>query len=700
MSKNTLCGCPVWFNPPGGGFGPGCDLDFVGDFKTPVCASGPQPEPPFQGLFELDFRDGPLAQSFPDTAAGLAAALGIPAALADNIVLFNESAGNTAYDQVGTAHLTRQNDALIGQIGSGISDGAGGILATRRVAEANHLSTNGNLQCVSTTAYNIGLNEDFALLFVARVPYYGSANNEDLIFSKATPGANPTGYWLNIDSNAAWFFDLYFDNGAHNNVRLNYTLADGAWRAGILHYDAAAHVLYAATNWYLDSGPVVGDELTIVNPFTCGGTWADGSTGGAQVQFAYLAKFSGAAAAALGNGDAAIAAFETAHLDPNGHMGEVTSLGGGARYQQATIVGDDPVRGIQIHDWGYPQYPYAYRAPFSHSSKLGMAFRRVFTTQHVLYTDTLDDASWVATNLTVSAAYADLDESPRNLHEARKLTATADNGYLETNPTTTASDWDFGCFVKRHSSMVSDVPGRLILWNAGTGAEIAGIDFVATSKWQHVSFPATSVGANDRIRIRIDSSGDSLAVSRVYSSGLNNNNFNFCANAQFEDNERPKYIRGASALPETWIHADQGEILVSFVIDAPLDQPYGRATRSIVQFWDGAGATDRHVLQFTLGQAIRYTVWDNVGASQTFDSAVIADPTAEIVVRARWNHASAVFGGGRYSELIVNGVTTPGFPNPWNINGGVLDTCDLGNNYNADYVNGVIALVRVWASPQ
>lgn len=670
-------------------------------FLNPVChwSSG---EPPFDGLFELDFRNGPSVQPLPTDTAELASLLGIPAAIASHIYTFDETAGNTVYDHVGGKNMTRVNDALVGQRVNGLGDGAGHLVNTRKAAEIHNASTNGKIAADDPTAFNVPANTDFAYIYVHRAPFYGDASWEDTLFGKSQPGASPKGFHCGVSSNGRLFCTCRFDNAVAGNIYLEYVNCDGSVRCHIVHYDHVAARVYGATPVWTDDGAAAGDSITLDTiPLAFGGQAGGGSTGSASAQPLYFAFFYGAAAAALGNCAAAVASFAKMIEDPNGKMGVVTSLGGGARYQHACIVGDDPVYGIQLADFAYFHYPFAYRAGFTHASKIGMRFSRNYTENRINYTDAYEEAAWVKSNVTVSAAYADLDDSPRGYNESRKVTADADNGYMEIDPATTAAPWDFGVFVKRHKSMGSNVNGRFQVWNAGTASEIAGVDFVGDTKWQHVRLPnQTSVGANDRVRVRIDNSGESLAVSRCYVSGIHNSNFNYTFNNQVKD-ERPKYIRGTSPAPEDWIHADKGEIEVRFILDGKLDEPYGAATRSIVQFWDGSGATDRHCLQFTLTQKIRYTIWNSAGVSQFCESGVIADPeTTEVIVRARWNHSVAEFLGGTYSELIVNGVKTGGVPNPWTINGGVLDTCDLGNNYNGDYMNGVLARVRVWDAPQ
>lgn len=701
MARRTVCGGPVWFQPPGGGFGPGCETDFGGYFKQPVCGGGGVPPvPPFPGLLQLDFRNGPHAQQFPTTAAGCATALGVPAATPSILYSFDETSGNTVSDLVGTAHLTRESDAELGVWATGLGDGAGNVLTHKRCGECHQSSATGRFVCTQAQAFWIDADESFGCMLIYRVGSANLGSTRDFICGDKENPIGGDGNWIQLATNGLWFQTRRDGAVAPNGRVCPNEGIDGGWHIALFAVNYPDNTVYAASENGSDSGPLGGGPYGVIQstlPWQFGGAVA-GRTGSALFQIAYFAWFKGAAAIALGNCVAPARAFFQHDLDPNELLDTPPIQNGGTQDRRAEILAIDSDDGVQLGEWGYRQYPFAARDSFTHASKLGVMSGYVGAFQNgVRYSDEIENL-WTATNATISAAQADLTRSPWGMLQARKVTASANNGYIEENPTTGAASWEWGCFVKRHPSMGADVNGRFQHWNSA-GAEIAGVDFVATEKWQNVHLTSVGVGANDRIRIRINTSGEALAVFRVYSYRTGQRNIGYTLNSAFDDCTSLR-IDGTMPAIEAWCEAAAGEIEITFAMESDTQSD----GQTLLWFDNGIplpAIDTRHIAILPNNTGVRFEHFDDLGASTTVDAPALANPTLAHVVRARWNAAVAQFAGPAFSEIIVDAVTTQGSLVGWNVDGNALSRLLLFDTYtNAEECGAIIALIRIWDAPQ
>ena len=449
--------------------------------------------------------------------------------------------------------------------------------------------------------------------------------------------------------------------------------------------------------------------ITQTVPFRIGGG-SDSKQNTHGMQVAYFAWFELANAEALGDQNNLFSLLQTFWVHPkNAHntdiLQEPSNTGAGPFYG-ANIITEDPSYGARMHTWSDRQYGYEWREDYTHASKLGTPGRRSNNVSRLAYTDHYEQAAWVKSNMTVAYGHNDLDADIEDMHTARKLTATANNAYIEGNPTTSSSDYWYAVAVKRHSSMATDVAGRFQHWRNGVG-ENQGVDFVATDKWQWITmYVNPNFGSADRVRVRINTSGESLAVCRCCVYLNQAENFNFAYNSIIDDKNH--FVAEARApAAQQYIKAAQGEAYLEVV---GIPQGDGDPAGLIGQWGDVGGVVVDNSHRYALsalgpGTEVRWFIWDDTGAqvSGTYFSATTALLADELLVlRFQWDANNPIPGtGGAHARISINGVWTNVHNAGWSTDANHMESFRcfswLGG---ARYAPVNIALIRTWDAPQ
>jgi hypothetical protein len=283
------------------------------------------------------------------------------------------------------------------------------------------------------------------------------------------------------------------------------------------------------------------------------------------------------------------------------------------------------------------------------------------------------------------------------MREAMRLTAGQDNGYIEHLFVSTATTtYTLDVFIKRHSTMGSDVSGRIIMWDNTGGAEVASTVFDATTEWQRVTLQATTnVGQiSTGFRIEIDTRPESLSLLRatavqggltvpIYTRGgvatVSPTNF---AVAGIDG----QYIRGAAGEIEAVAVRDlSGPGLDGYLCDAR----------------NGNANGDRRDMHAESGNFLRVTPYNTAGVSQgNVDSAVAAWNVEQTCI-FRWNANQAIAGGNRVQNSL-NAVIVGGIGANW-ANGNLAETVNIGQDgaaVPATQLDGSIATLKIWDIPR
>jgi hypothetical protein len=659
-------------------------------FLNPVCHWGTDPSLCQGDLLSLTFDGGPAKQEFPTTAAGLAAALGIPAATPSNIWLCDEASGNLV-DTIGSVALSPQGGPLQGRNASGFGNGNGKLSGNKTCVEF-HSTENERFAAPNNTLFDFGVNDSFAFLMVwrGRVPI----GNEQF-FSKITVPGDKIGYNLKFTAGTHNLSAKLFGSGASGaSITTGVgSIGDGPWHPILWILNRTTDLMYLLTESIQAPTTNIATLTTLSNnvPFILGGDVVTGEFGAQGGQIAYFAAFEGAAAEALGTGVAAVASFWTHGQHPSGLVSQAPFNASA----KGSVIDYDSEIGVRFHDWAVNQITYEANPVLPHSSKLAYhAFP--LQSRMVTFMDRYDGGFWTRTNVTASNATADLDDSPRDMQDAQKVTATANGGYLHQNLAGEAggSTYTMRIYVKRHSSMGSDVAGKLIFWSVGGGVEVASIAFTATTLWQAIDLTAVSTG-NDAMRIQIDTSGESIALTRVSCSlgSMPTDYWDEAGNSPWQ-----RRLSGISSVAEEWIHAARGEVRVLFAMDNDDDT----GDKYHCDFSpSGGGNIDRHINIVRSNEKIRRQYYNAAAGSFTKETALgVPNLSASHVLQYQWDAANPLT-PGIYERIILDGVIEDGWNAAWAVNGGVLDRLHIGiANNNNNPLKGFISAICCYADPQ
>lgn len=375
------------------------------------------------------------------------------------------------------------------------------------------------------------------------------------------------------------------------------------------------------------------------------------------------------------------------------------------------VVGDDPAFGLVVGDFcrsgaGFSQYTYPWRYDplISRTSKIVAAQQ---STNNVVNSidrsDQIDDATWTKSNVTVSLAWADMVESPAGLRTARRLTATANAGYVsDTIATTVGRVRTIDLMYRRGTAMVGDVAGRLVAYNITGGAEIASTPFTATAKWQRTFLEWTAPAVSSAMRIEITNNGDVIHVARCCSYEYG---FQECPIQHGADN--PNMANGTTqykVMPSAAeaLNPDSGEVEIrcrrfnnvaapsnQFLFDAKTTQD------------TASNSFNRRQIYIDTSNQIVARVWNSAGVLVATMTSAPIDMRTETLIRLRW--AQGGLPSGNTIELIINvAVPISGVVIGWASSLTVATysfTCSASND-SGTWFGGSINYIKVWGAPR
>ena len=643
-----------------------------------------------QELLALDFTE-PTTQQFPQSSAEMTA-LGLPAPV--SIYDFQEAAGN-ALDHVGSNDLSPINSPKQGEVFTGLWDGSD--LTSYKGCHFQSCSKQ-RLQAANAGVFDYGVNDSFAMLF-----FWRPGTGFPLAHNAGTQGCGII-YKRNLAA-ATGYQGFLLGGGNALQFRLEDTVVGVSVVSLISNLglggaapEAILWVVNRTTNTmhlYQHTGLSDSTDITGVATLSSTQTFYFGSPQrDASFQICYAAMFEGANAESLDATD--LATFWNYAQEPTGLL--TTS-------SHSSNIGCDVNTGPLIADYASDQFPHAYDAVFSHAGKLGVQCRASLTnlvqSSDRFYTVTWAvGTEWSATNVTPSNVVGDADVSPRGLSEAGKCTATNANGYLGHLFTSVASTvYTFGVYIKRHSTMVGDVTGRLIAYDATGAAEVASLVYTATATWQWIQFTWTSnVGQiSTEFRIEIDNNADAICLLR--------------ATAVEADWIYPIFSESAAAIAGAtdfevagvdgqYARGGAGEIEV---VAACKDSAVTSIERFLADIRNGNANNDRRSMSVRSDEKMRAEAWDSSAVSAgSVDSAVYAW-NVERTCRMQWRASGFVpLAPGNRVANVVSGNIVGGIAGAWT-SMNQAETLYVGSDGQAspaNQLNGVIATLKVFNQPR
>lgn len=425
----------------------------------------------------------PVIQSFPETAAGLAALLGDPTALASHIFPLQEISGNLL-DVVGAGALV-PSGGLRGQSAPGLWNGAN---MTSRKAFETQATTDLATNTGDTTLFD-QTTGSFAMIGVARC--HPEAGNGPLVGKRnSTAGfdVRPTG-------TAGMVFSLE-DTGATtkqitesgNSVKTRESFCFAAV------VNRTTNLMWLITPNGATSLDISGlGSLTNTNAFGLG--QQNGHLAGAGMsQMLYLACFEGAAAEAIDQ--AALNAF----------WKHATSPVNGATFSRASVMSLPVAAGAVAH-FGIDQVPIGYKSSLVNARKLAL-WAPATPTNLITWSEDFTNAAWTKTTMSVAGDNAN---APDGFRIASKLTAGAANDQIKQTFTTLAlTKYTLSVWIKE---VTPGATGRVVFYDEVGASELASQAFTADDTWgQRIEVTATTGAAqiSSSIRIEIDNNTEEI----------------------------------------------------------------------------------------------------------------------------------------------------------------------------------------------
>lgn len=429
-------------------------------------------------LANLDFS-APVVQSFPETAAGLASALGDAAATPSYIWNCQETSGNLV-DLITGEELTASSTPLQGRVAVGINDGSGYL---GRKAIENDASVD---SFDADTAGVMDATGSVAWLFVFRMVDKGS--NSYLVQKRG--GAE--GYYVRVNTGNGYLFGVVQDDATNQQTQaVTENHADGAWHYCLFGWDATAEESFIESDLggFVDTAPALGSVSSSLVL-----SLLDQGTG---MQITYVAAFEGSAAEAAR--DATGASFWTHASDPTGLLTTQT---------RASAI-SVPVADGYVGHFAADTLPIGYHSAFTGSSKLGLYCNSAVI--NILPYSEILSSGWGISNCSRADSQAD---SPDGFKSAASITATNINGFayedVASIPATTK--YTFSVWVRRNGG--SDVDGEIRLYDITGTATLATTTFTAADAWQLVSVTGTTGASGTTLRsiIQVDANAESIFV--------------------------------------------------------------------------------------------------------------------------------------------------------------------------------------------
>jgi len=636
-------------------------------------------------LLDLDYRT-PAAVTKYDTAAAVAAKLGVTASHVKEIWTCDEASGS-----------------LVGKV-SGYTLAPGGTGSPSYQKSAVGLFNGSDMVSLNAVNFPDGENTYFQDATTTHLDDDGATSRGFFIayrmfgpplvgartfFDKSTSGAR---YHAYLSSGKPY---LIINDGVNPGVATitSNTYWDGAWHFAYFLIDRTANVL-----------KIITDRETVTSASISGVGSLSNATGfrisnpslHPGMQVAYFVALEGSSAEGVTQADCQ--ALWPHATDPSDGSATKPKLTSYARNSLACpIVGDDATDGVRVAKYGPDAFAHAYKSVFSHATKLG-ALDEQAATNLILQSEDFTDAAWTTSNASASANAA---EAPDGTDTADSITATAGAGYISQSVATSAStDYTGSVFIKRNGS--SDVAGRLVLYDVSSGAELAATAFTATSKWQRITVSAATIagGLSTALRIEITTNGESV----------------FAWGAQVEQWEAASsYIPTTSATatravpwgyvaessPGDYWNSSAGEVecIYSFVrnsAESASDNVLVEAQRS------AGGNADRYLFMHAATTQHRLFHYDSAGSIKVSgNKSILSDLTVEVTARYRWDSQKVLSGHAENWDVIANGTRAAGAAVTWTGGSGVMRIAPFGyTTYGGDNINGIKARLRVWATPR
>jgi len=641
---------------------------------------------PVGPLLNLDYRT-PRESPHPANQAEVLA-LGLPAATA----LWNcqEVAGNIT-DKIGAVHLVNVA-GVQGQRASGIFWNNNFTGDQKKAIEG----TNGSVTTRFTAALAADL--DVGLLDMAMwVEFRCKTHLMTLaryIASKFDSVAL-TGYRLRLSNVGVMTFQAYDGAAAITPGVTDARFVDGGWHRALCILDRTAGFVRLITEYGTQSLAIGALGSIATGAFFSLLAGSTASSTSASIQISECILWIGAGVTGMGAAEFNILNADHG-VDPNPVPLDVHAC--------ASLVSDlcgyTAGFGVHLADWSTNLLPIAWNPRLNGGAGgLGLGVWRAAAS---LITES-DDFTlvWVPSGTcTTSKAAADLDDSPRGMEEACRLTVAAGAGYIEHQSATAAlTRYTFDVFVKRHSTAGADVNCNLEMYNVTGGVSVATQAFVATADWQHIPINGgafiTPGGITAQLRIYIDDNGRSIHAFRAHA--VQDTRDPFIApytSAGVVTESSTTYQTAASALAGEWMKGAKGEIEATLVTSCAVLPIANNAT--VLDTDDAAaGNNDKRIERFDATQHGEGLAYTNVGAlADTVDSGVAIDASVvETDLRYQWDAANPSL-GGRHSRLIINAVEYLGAVAGW-AHSDLVKKLWLGVNDSAiEPLQGVMSRLR------
>ena len=430
-------------------------------------------------IADLDFS-APVVQSFPETAAGLAALLGDAAATPSYIWPNQEASGNLI-DSVAAEELTPESSPLQGQGAFGVDDGSG--LTGRKAIEFTQGSAS---SFDGATSLLDSDSTSLAFLIVPRQSAPNLAAGDILGKQESDAGYR---FW----SNTAGRYDLNVDSGTPvANYTINTGDHDGAWDCLIPHINVTSNEIRVFSSKV--SAPAAVSmaalgSITNADPFKLG----EMRTTAKAHQNTYTAAFEGAAADALyALGQTAVDSFWKNATDPTALLTTKSRASSISAVIAAGAVGHFSPNTI----------PIVFDPAFA--SGFGLLCQNA-TSNLVPWSAVSTGAA--NTNVTPADNAADSADGCRC---ATTLLATAADGNQAKACVTVASTQYTGtAYIEEVSAGVT---GRVIMYDESNASELGATAFVGTGTPQRIQVIASTIGGGISTSMRVEIDTDTETV--------------------------------------------------------------------------------------------------------------------------------------------------------------------------------------------
>ena len=604
----------------------------------------------------LDFT-APVVQSKPSTATGV-----IPGRTASYIFRCEESSGAGGItDELQSETLTASGSPLTGQTAVGLFDGTDAY--SYKAVEA---SATGLYSSSGSSFLDLGASDSLAVLLVFRMGAEASTSGK--LVEKRGGGV---GY--EVGFNGSGLYLLCDDGPDLATTQVAGDGRDGAWHCllAVIDRNAGAAAIY--TDSSNDSA-----TLAAVGSLTNGDTFDIGGTDTLQV--AYCAVFEGTEAEGLGQSD--LDAFWTHATDPTGKLTTYSRSGA-----LTDVVYDDATDGLYMTTYSADQYALGWHSAITGGAGFGLRCNAAATNLHA---HSHKSENWTEAG-GVSAASADLGDSPRGFREARLFTAASDNDWIGDTVTTSAeTEYSHSIVLQRKAGAGgTTITGRLIQYDAVGAAEVDSTSFTLDhDKRVRIDLTATTnVGqTSTSVRLELDTSG-----VEVWHWGLTTKT------------GKPTLIVLTDGAPDAtgatdaraagdFVREKLGEIVAEFVVDT-----FGVGANQIICDTD---SNDRRLLYFPAGgSSLTAQIRDSSGSTvdTPSDGAASADALHEGLVR--WN--SDGLPGGEISAVALDGARTGGSVGTFTAGGGYTAALYIGANLSQSvFLDGLIATLKTYDRPR